>query len=311
LKVYYAHQFELPLPAGHFFPMAKYRLLYERVAAAGLAGPGELIVPEMIDDAALLRVHDAEYVRRVTAGELSKEQQRRIGFPWSPQMVERSRRSAGATLAAARAALEEGVAVNLAGGTHHAFRGCGEGYCVFNDVAVAARALQAEGRIRRAVVIDCDAHQGNGTAAIFADDPSVFTFSIHAQTSFPKIKMPSDLDIALPDGTEDEAYLTALATGLEQSLNSAGADLAFYIAGADPFSGDRLGHLRVSKEGLIARDRLVLTRCQKAKLPVAIVMGGGYARDVQDTVDVHANTVRTARQMWDELRGVGLARSTN
>jgi acetoin utilization deacetylase AcuC-like enzyme len=292
VKLFYTDQFELPLPAGHFFPMAKYRLLRERVAA--WEPRVELHIPEPATDQQLLLAHTADYVRRATHGELTVDEVRRIGFPWSPQMIERSRRSAGATIAAARSALDEGVAANLAGGTHHASASAGQGYCVFNDVAVAARVLQAEGAIERAIVIDCDAHQGNGTALIMADDPSVFTFSIHSAGSFPKLKATSDLDIPLPDGTGDEAYLAALGAGLQQALSGFQADFALYIAGADPYAGDRLGRLKLSKAGLAARDRLVLGFCCQRRLPVAIVMGGGYARDVADLVDIHAQTIEIA-----------------
>jgi acetoin utilization deacetylase AcuC-like enzyme len=294
VKTYYTDSFVLPLPAGHRFPMEKYRLLRERVAASGLVAPEELCVPEPAGDAQLTLVHDPDYVARVSSGQLSERELRRIGFPWSPALVERSRRSVGATIAAARAALADGFGASLAGGTHHAYADHGEGYCVFNDVAVAARVLQAEGRARRVLVLDCDVHQGNGTAAIFAGDPSVFTFSIHGARNFPFHKERSDLDIALPDEAGDELFLGALGEGLERALASARADVAIYLAGADPFAGDRLGRLAVSKAGLAERDRLVLARCRAAGLPVAITMSGGYARELGDTVDIHYQTLATA-----------------
>jgi acetoin utilization deacetylase AcuC-like enzyme len=209
-------------------------------------------------------------------------------------MVERSRRSAGATIEACRAALADGVAVSLAGGTHHAFREFGEGYCVFNDSAIAARAMQAEGRVRRVVIVDCDVHQGNGTASILADDPTVFTFSIHGAKNFPLRKEQSDLDIELDPGTGDEAYLDALGRGLTEALDRAGAELAVYLAGADPFEKDRFGTLALTKPGLAARERLVLDRCRIAGLPVAVTMAGGYAPDVNDIVDIHFQTVCAA-----------------
>jgi acetoin utilization deacetylase AcuC-like enzyme len=212
-------------------------------------------------------------------------------------MVERSRRSSGATVEACRAALEEGVAVNLAGGTHHAFRDCGEGYCVFNDSAVAARAMQAEGRARRVAILDCDVHQGNGTAAIFRDDPTVFTFSIHGAKNFPLRKETSDLDIDLPDGCGDAEYLEALERGLRVVLERAHADLAIYLAGADPFEDDKLGRLKLTKQGLAERDCLVFGRCRAAGLPVAVTMAGGYPRRVEDAVDIHFQTVRLAAEM--------------
>jgi acetoin utilization deacetylase AcuC-like enzyme len=227
-------------------------------------------------------------------GTLSEKEARRIGFPWSPQLLERSRRSAGGTIAACRSALQDGLSAYLGGGTHHAYPDHGEGYCVFNDVAVAVRSLQFEGGFRRAVILDCDVHQGNGTAAIFGGDPSVFTFSIHGEKNFPFHKESGDLDIPLPDGCGDEAYLAALQRGVQASLERAQSGLAVYIAGADPFVGDRLGRLALSKAGLAERDRLVLELCRLAGLPVAIVLGGGYARNVEDTVDIHMQTIRLA-----------------
>ncbi|HJW82914.1 MAG TPA: histone deacetylase [Anaerolineae bacterium] len=294
MKVYCTDHFDLPLPDGHRFPIRKYALLRERVAEAGL---GELCVPHAATDEELLRAHDADYVRRVARGELTDKELRRIGLPWSPQMVERSRRSVGATIEACRAALEDGVGVSLAGGTHHAYRDHGEGYCVFNDVAVAARAMQAENRARRVVILDCDVHQGNGTAAILAGDPSVFTFSIHAAKNFPFHKEASDLDVALPDGADDAAYLDALDEGVRRTLARAQADMAIYLAGADPFAGDALGRLALSKDGLAQRDRLVFERCRAAGLPVAVTMSGGYARDIDDTVDIHFHTVQLALRL--------------
>jgi acetoin utilization deacetylase AcuC-like enzyme len=274
--------------------MQKYALLRERVEAAGLAGTQGLRSPPAAADAEILLAHDRDYLARVVDGTLSAEEQRRIGFPWSPQMVERSRRSSGATLAAARAALEEGGGVNLAGGTHHAFRDRGEGYCVFNDAAIAALCLQAEGRVRRVAILDCDVHQGNGTAAILAGDPTVFTFSIHAANNYPFDKEASDLDVGLPDGTGDTDYLHALERGVCHTLSAAQPDLAIYLAGADPFQGDRLGRLELTKDGLAARDRMVFELCTAAGVPVAVTMAGGYARRIEDTVDIHFRTVALA-----------------
>jgi acetoin utilization deacetylase AcuC-like enzyme len=297
VKIYYTDHYVLPLPPGHRFPMQKYALLRERVQAAGLAAPDGLLLPPAATDREILRAHDAAYLERVKQGVLTAAEQKRIGFPWSPQMVERSRRSSGATLAAARAALTEGAGVNLAGGTHHAFRDRGEGYCVFNDAAIAALSLQAEGRIRRAVVIDCDVHQGNGTASILSGDPSVFTFSIHGANNFPFTKEESDLDVELPDGTGDAEYLDALEKGVCHALSAAQADLAIYLAGADAHEGDRLGRLKLTQPGLAARDRMVFDLCASAGLPVAVAMAGGYGRRIEDTVDVHFETVRLAREI--------------
>ncbi|HEV2851811.1 MAG TPA: histone deacetylase [Thermoanaerobaculia bacterium] len=308
MKAFYTDHFVLPLPEGHRFPMEKYRLLRERVLASGVVAPEDLRVPHAATDEEILRVHDPEYLRRIVAGEMDRAEMRRIGFPWSPAMVERSRRSAGGTVEACRAALEDGAAVNLAGGTHHAFRDRGEGYCVFNDAAIAARALQAEGRVRRVVVIDCDVHQGNGTAAIFEGDPTVFTFSIHGRNNFPFHKEKSDLDVELADGTADAEYLAALEDGLERALRGARAspaspaDIAIYVSGADPHERDRLGRLKVSREGLLARDRLVFERCGREGLPVAVVMAGGYNVDVAETVEVHLQTVAEARRYCVEAR---------
>ena len=298
MKLFYADHFVLPLPDGHRFPMRKYSLLRETLAASGRFPGDAFLVPEVASDAEIRRAHCPEYLRRVANGLLSEREMRRIGFPWSEQMVERSRRSAGATMAACRAALREGCAANLAGGTHHAFHDRGEGYCVFNDAAIAARAMQAEGRVERVVIIDCDVHQGNGTAAILAGDPTTFTFSIHGAKNFPFQKEKSDLDIELPDGTGDVVYLDALQRGLTAALDHANADLAIYLAGADPFEDDRLGRLKLTRQGLAARDEHVLTACRDRGIPVAIAMAGGYARRVEDTVAIHAATVCTAAALF-------------
>jgi acetoin utilization deacetylase AcuC-like enzyme len=295
VKAFATDAFEIPLPLGHRFPMAKYAMLRERVLAQGLVAPGDVLVPDAATPEQLARSHDAEYVRRVFEGALTPAEVRALGFAWSPGLVERSRRSVGATIAACRAALEEGVAVNLAGGTHHAFRDRGEGWCVFNDASVAARAVQAEGRARRVVVLDLDVHQGNGTASIHRDDPSVFTMSVHAARNFPARKESSDLDVELADGTEDGPYLDAVATAVSRALSAGRADLAIYLAGADPYEDDALGRLGVTMAGLAERDRLVFAACRAAGAPVAVVMAGGYARRIQDTVAIHAETVRQAR----------------
>ncbi|HZP92748.1 MAG TPA: histone deacetylase [Burkholderiales bacterium] len=302
MKIFYTDRFVLPLPPGHRFPMAKYSMLRERVEAAGLSGGEPLCIPHAATDEEILRAHDAAYLRRVAAGALDETEIRRIGFPWTPQMVERSRRSAGATIEACRAALEEAVAVNLAGGTHHAFRDHGAGFCVFNDAAIAALAMLAEGRAGRAVIIDCDVHQGDGTAAILADEPGVFTFSIHAARNFPFRKQASDLDIELADGTGDEEYLGALQNGVCRALSAAQPDLAIYLAGADPYQADRLGRLAVSREALAARDRIVLELCGDAGVGVAIAMAGGYAQRIEDTVEIHFNTVRAAAARHESAR---------
>ncbi len=295
MKVTYSDQFILPLPSGHRFPLPKYAMLRQRVVESGLFSTEEMIPAEAATDEQLQRAHTAGYVARVTGGLLSDKEMRRIGFPWSPELVERSRRSVGATIMACRAALAEGLAVSLAGGTHHAYADHGEGYCVFNDVAVAARQMQVEGLARRIAILDCDVHQGNGTAAIFRDDESVFTFSIHGEKNFPFHKETSDLDIALPDQAGDDEYLEALQEGIDQSLTRAQPDLAIYLAGADPYLGDRLGRLCLTKEGLARRERLVFSACREVGAPIAITMAGGYARHIADTVDIHFQTLQIAR----------------
>ncbi len=294
MRIYYTDHFALPLPAGHRFPMDKYRRLRQRIVSSDDHKHDALIVPPAATDQQLLLCHSSRYVHAVIRGTLTDAEIRRIGFPWSLQMVERSRRSTGATMAACRAAITDGIAVNLAGGTHHAMSDAGEGYCVFNDAAVAIRSLQLEGLIGRACVIDLDVHQGNGTAQILADDSTTFTLSIHGVKNFPLRKTPSDLDVALEDGTADEPYLQALDESLQCVAENSPFDLAIYIAGADPFADDRLGRLALTKDGLQERDRRVIKWCQDQRLPLAITMGGGYAHRVNDIVDIHVSTVRMA-----------------
>jgi acetoin utilization deacetylase AcuC-like enzyme len=294
MRAFYCDHFVLPLPPEHRFPMAKYRLLRERVIAEGIIAPDRMIEPAAADWTDLALVHTKAYLDGVATGTLPREMQRRIGFPWSEAMVERARRSVGGTIAASRAALEDGAAANLAGGTHHSFSDRGEGYCVFNDVAVASRVLMRDGAIRRALVVDLDVHQGNGTAAIFQDEPAVFTFSIHGVNNFPFRKEASDLDVALPDGVGDDEYLALLAQHLPIIVEAHRPDLVFYVAGADPYEGDRLGRLKLTMDGLRARDALVFDTCRAAGLPVALSMAGGYATDVEATVAIHAGTVREA-----------------
>lgn len=287
------NQHQLALPVGHRFPIGKYAMLHEQAERTGL---GDMRPAPATDWPLLALVHTPDYLARLQQGTLSASEQRRIGFPWSPQLVERARHSVGATLAACRAALAEGVAASLAGGTHHAYADHGEGYCVLNDTAVAARVLQAETLIQRLLVIDLDVHQGNGTAAIFANEPAVFTFSIHGARNYPFHKEASDLDLALADGTEDAAYMAALEWSLAEAIERSHADLAIYLAGADPYHADALGRLSMSMAGLKARDAFVLDTCHSAGLPVAITMAGGYARPIEDTVAIHLQTLTLAAQ---------------
>ncbi len=292
LKAFYSDRFVLPLPPGHRFPMQKYRMLREAVARC--LPTVEFAEAPHTTDGVLALAHHPHYIRDVVTGTLTTQAQKSIGFPWSPEMVERSRRSTGATIAACRAALLDGVAVNLAGGTHHAQSDRGEGFCVFNDAAIAARLMQAERHVARVAIIDLDVHQGNGTAAILARDESVFTLSLHGEHNYPFIKAVSDLDVALPDGTQDDAYLAALKTALATMFARFSPQLIIYLAGADPHEGDRLGRLKLSLQGLAARDHQVMQAARAHGLPVAIAMAGGYGKNIDDTVAAHLQTVRIA-----------------
>ena len=298
MRLFPSDRYPLPLPEGHRFPAAKYAALRRRLERQRADGVGfEFIEPHAATDDELLRVHDRGYLGRVFAGTLSPAEVRRIGFPWSEALVERSLRSTGAAVDAAVAAWEDGIAASLAGGTHHAGTDWGEGFCVFNDTAVAARELKARGLVRRVVILDCDVHQGNGTAEIFAGDESVFTMSIHGARNFPLWKHASSLDVPLDDGTGDEAYLSALGPAVAESFDRGRPDLVLYIAGADPFEGDRLGRLAVTKQGLLERDRLVLEAARRAGVPVGIVCGGGYCESIESIVDIHAATMLLAASM--------------
>jgi len=306
VRAFHSDHFVLPLPPGHSFPMSKYRLLRE-AAEATLPGIRVTEAPPA-SDGELALAHDPAWIAAVAGGTTTALQQREIGFPWSERMVERARRSVGATIAAARNALfeREGVAANLAGGTHHAYAHKGSGYCVFNDVAVAARLMQAEWhrhrrQLLRVIVIDLDVHQGNGTASIFADDPTVFTLSLHGAKNFPFRKETSDLDVELPDGCGDAEYLAALDHALAAAFerHSDGAPgLAFYLAGADPHENDRLGRLKLSEAGLAERDRRVLALLGRRRIPVALSMAGGYGRDLATTVAIQRRTLELAHGAW-------------
>ncbi|MEK0428165.1 MAG: hypothetical protein RL001_692 [Pseudomonadota bacterium] len=302
MKAFYSDRFVLPLPSGHRFPMQKYRMLREAVAAS---------LPDVVfeeapttSDGVLALAHHPSYIQRVSGGLLSENEQKTIGFPWSPDMVERSRRSAGATIAACRAALAGGVGVNLAGGTHHAHADRGQGFCVFNDAAIAARLMQAERRVSRVAIVDLDVHQGDGTATILEKDESVFTLSIHGEHNYPFDKACSDLDVALPDGTGDTDYLAGLDAALSEMFARFDPELLIFLAGADPYKGDRLGRLRLSMAGLASRDTKVMEAARARDLPVAIAMAGGYGRVIEETVAVHLQTIRIAIRY---CRGMELA----
>ena len=298
MRVFHSDHHVVPLPPGHRFPMGKYRLLREALLASGVLQADELVPSELVDVQSLLRVHSARWVRAVLDNRLTEAEQRRLGFPWSPELVLRSRAAVGGTCSAAVRALAEGIGGNLAGGTHHAFPDHGEGFCVFNDIAVSIRALQAAGSIRRALVVDLDVHQGNGTAAVFEGDPEVFTFSMHGERNFPFRKQRSSLDIALADGAGDEVYLDVLARHLPRVVEAARPDLLYYQAGVDPLAEDTLGRLSLTHAGLEARDAFVLEAAQRSGVPVVVTLGGGYARPLEATVRAHIGTYRAARMVW-------------
>ena len=294
MKAFYSDHFVLPLPTGHRFPMSKYRLLRDAVSAQSNI---ELNEAPAATDTQILLAHSPRYLQAVIRGELSAKEQREIGFPWSPEMVERSRRSVGATLAACAAASIDGISVNLAGGTHHAYRERGSGFCVFNDAAIAAKVLQKTSNPKAKIaIIDLDVHQGDGTASIFHGDPTIFTLSLHGARNYPFNKQQSSLDVPLPDGCQDGPYLEALAGALAQLKASFEPQFVLYLAGADPHESDRLGRLKVTKAGMAARDLMVMQYVQSQRCPMAIMMAGGYSTDVNQIVDIHLQTVRLAAE---------------
>jgi acetoin utilization deacetylase AcuC-like enzyme len=290
MDVWTHDRWRFPLPAGHRFPLNKYALLRQRVVAEGIARPEEIHEPAPIAWERLAAVHEPALLQRIRSGTMSERERRALGLPWSPQLVERARRAVAGTLAAARHALARGVGINLGGGTHHAGRDFARGFCLFNDVGVALAALRAGDEAGRAVIVDCDVHQGDGTAQLFAHDPETFTLSLHGARNYPFTRIPSDLDVDLPCGTRDAAYLAALEEALDVALVGSTPELGFYLAGADPWEGDRLGRLSLTKAGLRARDELVLDRLLTAGVRVCVVLAGGYAEDVRDTVDINAGT---------------------
>ena len=294
LHVWSSSRYTFPLPPGHRFPIDKYALLREAVVARGLVEPELVREPQRVSMDDLLLVHTPDYLERFSQGRLTRDEERRLGFPWSAALVERSYRAAGGTCEAAAHAVEHGIAMNLAGGTHHAFPSHGEGFCVFNDVAIAIRKLQRDGRIERAAVIDLDVHQGNGTHAVFAGDERVFTFSMHGGRNYPFRKVAGDLDIELDDGTGDDEYLRLLSDALPKVLSRARPDLVVYLAGADPHHLDRLGRLALSPGGLARRDAMVIEQCREVGIPVAVTIAGGYGDPLSATVEAHVTTVGIA-----------------
>jgi acetoin utilization deacetylase AcuC-like enzyme len=295
--------YTIPLPDGHTFPMEKYRALYRILKAQGLLADGDVVAPEEADWADLALVHTPEYLTMLRDGTMDRQTSRKLGFPWSPSVLRRARLAVQGTINAAMMALQDGHAANLAGGTHHAFPDRGEGFCLLHDVAVAIRIFQRRRWIRTALTIDLDVHQGNGTAVIFADDPSVYTFSMHGAKNYPFHKERSSLDVELTDGCGDAEYLGLLAEHLPRAIAESQADLAFYLAGVDPVRGDRLGRLNLSEEGLYARDRMVLSALHEAGIPVVLVLSGGYAGSAERTAELHAVAHRAARDVFGRSHG--------
>ncbi len=295
LKLVYSDQYDLNL-GNHVFPSIKYRLIKETLLRDRIAGPEDFVEPAAAADEDVALVHHREYIRKLQAGKLSYLEILRLEIPYSPELVRAVWRSAGGSILAGRLAIEDAAAVNVGGGFHHAYPDHGEGFCVLNDIAIAIRRLQKDKIIERAMTVDCDVHQGNGTAAIFAGDHSVFTLSIHQENNYPYPKPPSTLDINLRDGVEDAEYLGELEKGLERALGEFHPDLISYVAGADPYRDDQLGGLRVSLEGLERRDRLVFEKARSKKIPIAVTLAGGYARRVEDTIQIHTNTIRVAKE---------------
>ena len=299
MQVFYTPRYYADIGDGHIFPIRKFELVRDRLLAGGTLHPGELIEPERATVEEALLVHTDDYVSRLCNGALTPKELRRLGLPWSKSLVRRSFYATGGTIAAARTALVDGYGSNLAGGTHHSFADRGEGFCVLNDVAVAIRVLRKEGLIRRAAIVDCDVHQGNGTATIFADDEDTFTFSIHGANNYPLFKARSNLDVELPDGTTDEEYLNVLNQDLPSVFDVADPEIVFYLAGADPYVDDKLGRLALTIDGLRRRDACVLRECYEREIPVVTVMSGGYAKDIDDTVEIHCNTIRTVKEVFE------------
>ncbi|GAB2772578.1 acetoin utilization deacetylase AcuC-like enzyme [Hymenobacter luteus] len=300
LSIAWAPLYAHPLPANHRFPMLKYELLPEQLLREGIVPESAFFLPQPPPDEHILRVHAADYYQRLRTGQLTRPEERATGFPWSPALIMRETTILGGTLECARRARQHGVALNIAGGTHHAFRGRGEGFCLLNDQAAAAAYLlaQPELGVERVLIVDLDVHQGNGTASIFQHEPRVFTFSMHGARNYPHRKEQSDLDLALPDGTDDAAYLDLLRETLPRLLDQHRPDFVFYLSGVDVLATDKLGHLALSREGCRRRDEYVLGLCHQHQLPVVVCMGGGYSPRIADIVDAHVNTFRAAAALW-------------
>jgi acetoin utilization deacetylase AcuC-like enzyme len=300
VQVFYTPRYYADIGQGHIFPIRKFELVRDKLLAEGTLHAEEIIEPAPAALEDVLLVHTEDYVSRLCSGDLTPKELRRLGLPWSESLVRRSFYAVGGTLAATAASLNEGYSSNLAGGTHHSFADRGEGFCVLNDVAIAIRALRARKLIQRAAIVDCDVHQGNGTATIFAGDANTFTFSMHGANNYPLFKAHSTLDVELPDGTSDAAYVQILATHLPQVFQS-DPEIVFYLAGADPYRSDKLGRLALSIAGLRDRDAYVLRECYEREVPIVTVMSGGYGKDINDTIEIHCNTIRMVKEIF-ELR---------
>ncbi|NKB72569.1 MAG: histone deacetylase [Candidatus Latescibacteria bacterium] len=298
MRASYSPGYSIPLPPKHPFPMGKFSALHRILLAEGLLRPADIFAPTQASWADLELVHTPQYLDQLAHGTLARKAQRKMGLPWSPALVKRSRLAVQGTIQAARMALADGIAANIAGGTHHAFAGHGEGFCVLNDITVAIRVLRRERALQRALVVDVDVHQGNGTAAICADDPQTYTLSLHGEKNYPFRKMRSSRDVGLPDGTDDDGYLTALKTHLPQAIKKARPDLVLYLAGVDLLANDRFGRLSLTPTGLERRDRFALETFHAHGLPVVLLMSGGYAQTPQATADLHAIAHRQARQVY-------------
>ncbi len=295
MKVVYSAQYDLNL-GNHVFPSIKYRLIKEKLLRDQIVSAEDIVEPRAASEDDISLVHSRDYIHKLQAGKLSYMEILRLEIPYSPELVRAVWLAAGGSILAGRLALENGTAANVGGGFHHAYPDHGEGFCVLNDFAIGIRRLQKEKAIERAMTVDCDVHQGNGTAAIFAGDPSVFTLSIHQVNNYPYPKPPSTLDINLRDGVEDAEYCEELEKGLDQALNNFQPDLIYYVAGADPYRDDQLGGLKLSIEGLEKRDRLVFEKARAKNIPVAVTLAGGYARRVEDTIEIHTNAIRVAKE---------------
>jgi acetoin utilization deacetylase AcuC-like enzyme len=298
MRVFYTPRYYAEIGSGHIFPIRKFQLVRDKLLAEGTLHPHELEEPSPADVADVLLVHTDDYISRLCNGALTDKEIRRLGLPWSESLVQRSFYAVGGTIAAAQHSLGEGYCSNLAGGTHHSFPDRGEGFCVLNDVAIAIRTLQSKGLIQRAAIVDCDVHQGNGTATIFEHDAATFTFSMHGANNYPLFKAKSSLDIELPDGTNDEEYLSILSESLRHVLDHE-PEIVFYLAGADPFAGDKLGKLSLSIAGLRRRDELVLQSCYENEIPITTVMSGGYGKVLDDTLEIHCNTIRAVKKVFE------------